>query len=184
MLEDHKTEVDAIFLFAGTNDFNGNTPLGDWFIEGEKSVLKDLNSKEKQKRRFREFNFNTDSFKGSINSVLAFLKEAYYDKQIVLLTPIHRAYATFGEQNVQYDEMYSNAIGNFFDEYVATVKEAANIWSCELIDLNSASGLFPLYDKSADKYFCNIATDRLHPNVAGHKRLADTILSKLGNIRI
>ena len=24
-------EIDAVFIFAGTNDFNGNVPLGEWY---------------------------------------------------------------------------------------------------------------------------------------------------------
>lgn len=187
MLEEHKTDVDAIFVFAGTNDFYGNIPLGNWYIESERTVLKSFNTENgeiKETRKFREFNFDTTTFRGSINTVLSFLKENYPDKQIVLMTPIHRAFATFGPENVQYDEMYSNSIGVFFDEYVAAVKEAANVWATELIDLNAVSGFFPLYDKNAEKYFCNTETDRLHPNFEGHIRLAKLLEKKLTSIDV
>lgn len=60
---------------------------------------------------------------------MSFIKENYYDKQIVLMITIHRAFATFGKENIQYDKMHSNSIGVFFDEYVSMVKEAANIWA-------------------------------------------------------
>ena len=187
MYEEHKTDVDAIFLFAGTNDFYGNIPLGDWYIESEKAVLKNFNTEtdeNKEIRKLRKFNFDTTTFKGSINAVLSFLKENYYDKQIVLMTPIHRAFATFGPANVQYDEMHSNSIGLFFDEYVSAVKEASNIWATELIDLNAVSGFFPLYDKNAEKYFCNTQTDRLHPNFEGHIKLAKIIENKIRAIYV
>lgn len=187
MYEEHKTDVDAIFLFAGTNDFYGNIPLGDWFIESEKTVLKTLKNDGtdiSEVRKFREFNFDTTTFRGSVNTVLSFLKENYYDKQIVLMTPIHRAFATFGPANVQYDEMHSNSIGVFFDEYVSAVKEASNIWATELIDLNAVSGFLPLYDKNAQKYFCNTKTDRLHPNFEGHIKLAKIIENKIRVINV
>lgn len=187
MFEENQNDIDAVFLFAGTNDFNGGVPLGDWFIESEKIVAKTLNTSlqsNSQIRKYREFNYDTKTFKGCINLVLSYLKTNYPDKQIVLMTPIHRAYATFGNENVQYDEMHSNAIGVFFDEYVMAVKEAANIWSTELIDTNACSGFFPLYDKSANLYFCNFFTDRLHPNSIGHQRLAETIAKKMINIPV
>ena len=100
------------------------------------------------------------------------------------MTPIHRAYATFGPENVQYDEMHSNSIGLFFEEYVSAVKEASNIWATEIIDLNAVSGFFPLFDKNAEKYFCNTQTDRLHPNFEGHRKLAKIIEKKIITIDI
>ena len=98
-----------------------------------------------------------------------------FPKEIILLTPLHRAYATFGPQNVQYDELHSNDAGIFFEEYVQAVKEGAERWSVRLIDSHRDSGLFPLCDDNAKKYFVNSDTDRLHLNKEGHFRLAKTI---------
>ena len=186
MLAEQKNDVDAIFVFAGTNDFKGNKPLGEWYSETEVS-LPNRHDKTLAKmitRKHREFNYDTKTFKGSINTVLSFLKKHYFDKQIILLTPIHRAYATFSEDNLQYDETYSNTLGIFFDEYVKAVKEAANIWATELIDLNSVSGLFPLNDDSAAKYFRDVNTDRLHPKAEGHEKIAKAIARKMITIDV
>ena len=76
------------------------------------------------------------------------------------------------------DEMYENARGLFFDEYVKAIKEAGNVWAVPVIDLNSLSGLFPLYDAGA-QMFNKMDTDRLHPNDAGHSRMAKTIMQQL-----
>ena len=182
MLSERGNDVDAIFLFAGTNDFNGSIPLGEWYCEKEKAISDTAHGE--CVLRHREFNFDEKTFKGSINTVLSFLRLHYWDKKIILLTPIHRAYATFGADNIQYDEMYANTAGIFFDEYITAVKEAANIWSCELIDLNSVSGLFPLNEDNAQKYFCSKETDRLHPNAAGHRKLANAIARKMITIEV
>ena len=48
-------------------------------------------------------------------------------------------------------------------------------FACEIIDLFSVSGMYPLADCSAKAFFINTETDRLHPNEAGHKLLADVI---------
>ena len=182
VLADRGDDVDAVFLLAGTNDFRGGVPLGEWYVESEKRVF-DAAGGERFLRH-REFNFDEKTFKGGINSVLSFVRKHYWDKEIVLMTPIHRAFACFGADNVQYDEMHANSIGVFFDEYVNAVKQAANVWSVELIDLNCASGLFPLNDDNAKKYFCNTETDRLHPNAEGHRLLADVIAKKMININV
>lgn len=186
MYEEKKDDVDAIFVFAGTNDFKGDIPLGEWYTESERLLPNRLDESlaVMQTRKYREFNFDTKTFKGSINTVLGFLKKHYHDKKIVLLTPLHRAYATFGENNVQYDEMHSNSIGLFVDEYVNAVKEAANVWATELVDLNSISGLFPLNDDNAEKYFCKKDTDRLHPNAEGHKKIAKALARKMTTIDV
>ena len=80
--------------------------------------------------------------------------------------------------SIQPDEMYENARGIFFDEYVKAIKETGNVWAVPVIDLNSLSGLFPLYDAGA-QMFNKPDTDRLHPNDAGHSRMAKTIMQQL-----
>ena len=84
------------------------------------------------------------TFRGRINIGLNYLKSHFPEKQIVLLTPIHRAYAKFSDDNVQPDERYQNKCGAYIDDYVQAVKEAANVWSVPVIDLNAVSGLNPM----------------------------------------
>nr|WP_254364411.1 hypothetical protein [Segatella copri] len=95
-----------------------------------------------------------------------------------MMTPVHRALFASGDKNIQPDEMYENARGIFFDEYVKAIKETGNVWAVPVIDLNSLSGLFPLYDAGA-QMFNKPDTDRLHPNDAGHSRMAKTIMQQL-----
>lgn len=106
------------------------------------------------------------------------LKQMYPTKQIVVMTPVHRALFASGDKNIQPDEMYENARGIFFDEYVKAIKETGNVWAVPVIDLNSLSGLFPLYDAGA-QMFNKPDTNRLHPNDAGHSRMAKTIMQQL-----
>lgn len=185
MHNDFGSDVDVIFVFAGTNNFNGGTPLGSWYDETEENVVsmknEDGTPAEYQKRRKRSFNLDNETFKGCINTVMSYLKHNYATKQIIMMTPIHRAFAQFSNDNIQYNELYSNKIGLFIDEYVQALREASQIWSAELIDLNRIGGFFPLYDEGK-MYFVNKDTDCLHLNAAGHNRLADIIGSKLSNI--
>lgn len=167
--------IDAILIFAGTNDYNHNTPLGTFYRETAKKT--NFNGTTVT-RKYRTIVEDDTTFCGRINKVMAFLKKNYPDKQIVVLTPIHRGFATFSEKNVQPEESFSNDLGLYIDDYVTVLREASSVWSVPLIDLFSLSGLFPMLDSNA-KFFMNEFTDRLHPNSAGNFRLAKTIQYQL-----
>lgn len=106
------------------------------------------------------------TFCGRINKTLSLLKENYPDKQIIILTPIHRGDFIGSSTNVQPNENYANGIGLYLEEYVETLKKAAAYWSVPVIDLNALSGIFPVSD--AFLPYCTGETDRLHPNAKGH----------------
>lgn len=176
---EHADDVDAIIVFIGTNDFNAAVPLGEWFDEKEEEVLAAVHGpKAMVKRVKREPNTDQSTYKGRINKAIQTLKQTYPTKQIVILTPIHRAFATFGEQNIQPSEAYQNAIGEWFSSYVDAVKEAGNIWSVPVVDINALSGLYPLMPEF-HHFFGNPSNDQLHPNDAGHVRIARTLYYQL-----
>lgn len=87
----------------------------------------------------------------------------------MLLTPLHRSLAEFGETNVQPDESYQNACGEYIDTYIQAVKEAGNVWGMPVIDLNAVSGMNPMVEEQL-VYFYDSGFDRLHPNTKGHER--------------
>jgi len=161
--EEKGNGVDAILIFAGTNDYNHNTPIGQFFTETTKQTNHNGNVVT---RKYRTPVVNDTTFCGRINKVMSYLKANYPQQQIVIMTPIHRGYAKFGEKNVQPDENYCNGLGLYIDTYIDVLKQAASYWAVPLIDLYSQSGLYPLADAQA-QYFHNADADRLHPNAAG-----------------
>ena len=175
----HGDDFDAIIIFIGTNDFNAGIPIGQWYTETTEDVETAVHAPRsivKRKKRTPVMDKNT--YCGRINIAMDKLKKMYPNKQIVLLTPIHRAYANFSDTNIQPTEAYQNCCGEYFDKYVKCVKEAGNIWSVPVIDLNSLCGLYPL-EKEQLIYFNNKDTDQLHPNALGQERMAKTILWQL-----
>ena len=176
---EHGNDFDAILIFMGTNDYNAGVPLGEWYSETVDSVRAAVHKpSEVVARRHRHFLMDNNTLRGRINIAMSKLKQMYPTKQIVLMTPIHRAFFGSSDKNIQPDESYENVRGIFFDEYVKAIKEAGNVWAVPVIDLNSLSGLFPLYDAGA-QMFNKPKTDRLHPNDAGHERMAKTIMYQL-----
>ena len=103
--------------------------------------------------RKRTHSLDGGTLRGRINVAMSCLRECFPKTRIVLLTPIHRGFATFGAKNVQPDEAYANELGLFIDDYVAAIKEAGNA-----------------------------ETDRLHPSAAGHERIAEAISMAVGDL--
>lgn len=173
--KEHGFDVDAIIIFAGTNDYNHNIPMGNFYSETAKET--NFNG-TMVTRKYRTLPESDSTFCGRINKVMAFLKKNYPDQQIIIMTPIHRGFAKFREKNVQPEENFSNDLGLYIDDYVNTLKKAASVWAVPLIDLYSISGLYPVEDSNV-KYFMNKETDRLHPSSLGNYRLAQTIRYQL-----
>lgn len=180
---EHGDDVDAIIVFIGTNDYNAGIPVGKWFTEYEDTVTAGSRSRLGLYKRTKRTPIMSDStFCGRINIGITALKTMYPDKQIVLLTPLHRAFASF-RTNVQPDENCQNFCGEYVDRYVVAVKEAANVWGIPVIDLNSVSGMNPMVD-SQIPYFNRKDTDKLHPSTSGQRRMARTLLYQLAALPV
>lgn len=177
--EEHGDDVDAILILMGTNDYNNAVPLGRWYDEKMDTVTYGHRyAKRVEDRMRRTPSMDRATYRGRINYALDSLKRTYPDKQIVLLTPIHRSIFHANDKNWQSPEDFTNRCGEYLDAYVADVIQAGRIWSVPVIDLNSLCGLYPLHDGHA-KYYKSAETDRLHPNDAGHRRMARTLYYQL-----
>ncbi|MBR4970059.1 MAG: SGNH/GDSL hydrolase family protein [Alistipes sp.] len=193
LIAEHGQEVDAIMIFVGTNDYNASVPLGEWFTEEvvnvEVSGPRGSKSGVVTERKKRTLVLDKSTVRGRINIAMAQLKREYPTKQIILLTPIHRGTALLSDRNIQPDELHANGVGEYIDAYVDVVKEAANVWAVPVIDLNSICGLYPLEESNA-LYWRRPSLgkssksgkgriDRLHPNSAGHLRMARALAYQL-----
>lgn len=172
---------DAILIFLGTNDYNAGVPLGEWYQMTEEDVNRRGVTIRQPRRNFAK---NMGTFRGRINTVMEYLKHNFPEQQIVLMTPLHRGYANFGGSNVQPTESFPNVLGLYLEDYIKALREAADIWSVPLIDLYRDSGLYP-DDPAYARYFRDggeNGKDSLHPNGAGHLRIAKTIAAKLRSL--
>ena len=182
--EEHGDSVDAILVFIGTNDYNAGVPIGEWFTESPEKVMAGIHEpKHLVDRRHRYPVMSDSTYRGRINKALDCVKRMYPRKQIVLLTPIHRAEFYANEKNWQPREDYTNQCGEYIDAYVESVKEAGNLWAVPVIDLNALCGLYPLMDEMA-QFFKSAENDRLHPNDEGHRRMALTIMQQLSALPV
>lgn len=177
--EEHGDSIDAIIIFIGTNDFNAGVPLGQWYNEQVEQVMAGIHETKHLVDRMRRTPQMTDStYRGRINIALNHVKRLYPTKQIVVLTPIHRAGFYANDRNWQPTEEYQNKCGEYVSAYVQASREAADVWAVPVIDWAASSGLFPIMDEHT-AYFANGDNDRLHPNDKGHERLARTLMYQL-----
>ena len=177
--EEHGDGFDAITIFIGTNDFIDDIPLGEWYDSKPTLVNKALGYPANDYLLVKRTpSMDEGTLKGRINIAISGLKQMFPEKQIVILTPVHRAFATFGSGNIQPDESYPNRLGLYIHDYVEAIKETANVWSIPVIDLNALCGLNPMLEEHV-RYFANPETDRLHPNAKGHERIARTLMYQL-----
>ena len=163
----------------GTNDFNSSVPIGEWFTEKEEQVMAARGEVKKLvTRKKRTPIMSAETYKGRINIGITQLKKLFPDKQIVLLTPLHRSFAEFGEKNVQPDESYQNGCGEYIDAYIQAIKDAGNLWGIAVIDFNALTGLNPMIEEQLI-YFHDAGFDRLHPSTEGQQRMARTLMYQL-----
>lgn len=187
MQQTDSTTIDVIFIWAGTNDYNHGIPMGQFFTERDTTCNRNGRIVP---ARHREWQMSDSTFCGRINMCLSWLKHEYPSTQVIVMTPIHRAYANFSDPsrnklNVQPDEDFTNEQGLYIEDYIAALRQACQYWSVPCIDLFQDSGLYPM-EELHGQYFADPigdATtgryDRLHPNNAGHIRLGKTIAAHL-----
>ena len=176
---EHGDNFDAITIFIGTNDYNAGIPLGEWYDKTTEMVTAARGHDPAEILMVkRSPSMDGNTLRGRINIAISTLKQLFPEKQIVILTPVHRAYAKFGEKNIQPAECYPNSLGLYISDYVEAIKETANIWSVPVIDLNALCGLNPMIEEHV-QYFAKPDTDRLHPNAKGHERIARTLMYQL-----
>ena len=164
-------EVDAIFVLAGTNDYNGSVPRGEWYETKTETAMR---SQGPAQLKHRILSMDANTFRGRINRLMHYLKHNFPRQQVVLMTAIHRGYATFVQKNIQPDESFGNLNGEFIDDYNDDIRAAGRLWSVPVLDLFAQSGLYP-NEPAHMRYFSNEKRDRLHPSAEGHRRIAETM---------
>ena len=177
--KEHGAGVDAFLILMGTNDYNMGVPVGEWYTESVEYVLagSDMSAPATmQFRKRRNLVMDNATMKGRMNIALKLIKEKYPRCPIVLLTPLKRGWFQIDEGNVQPEETYQNRAGEYLDAYVDAIKEAANVWSVNVIDLHAVSNMDPLHGQD---FYYQGGNDLLHPGAEGSRHLASVLYYQL-----
>ena len=110
-----------------------------------------------------------DTFWGACHELMRLLIERYPGKPIVFCTPLHRLNEELPDPG---NRSGSNAN---LREYIEIIRETARYYSLPVLDLHAACGIQPSVPVIREL----LIPDGLHPNDAGHARLADCIANFL-----
>ena len=146
-------DSDIITIYMGTNDYGHETPMGT--IDDTEDV----------------------SFYGALNVIIPGIQKAHPDALLVWMTPTHRY--GFGTSKMlgtafTYDHL-PNGRGYSLDDYVDAIKEVCDKYDVPVIDLFTLSGMDPSLSEVRSQYM----PDGLHPNSAGHEKIAAIVGASL-----
>ena len=120
---------------------------------------------------FGQFSDRTsDTFCGALHVLYRALLERYPQAYILILTPLHRL-----EEDCPRGDGSKEADAPLLQTYVEAIRETAAYYALPVLDLWATSGLQPQVPVIRERYM----PDGLHPNDAGHEKLAAAILRVL-----
>lgn len=108
-----------------------------------------------------------DTFYGAYHLLMQQLIERYPYAQLIVMTPLHR----IGEEMMPFNEAGVRRVGPL-KCYVEAIREVAEFYSVPVVDLFAESGLQPRVKLLREMY----VPDGLHPNDAGHIKIANCLL--------
>ena len=135
-------------IAGGINDFRQNAPLGTLGLMGDTNI-------------------NTNTFYGALRDAIEYLISCNPNMHICLMTPLQC-------DNKGKDVNYVNAAGLKIIDYVNAIKDVGTMYSIQVIDLYSCSGLNA-------KNLSALTEDGLHPNGAGYDFITPVIAQHLNS---
>lgn len=112
----------------------------------------------------------SETFCGALHVLFTKLYERYPAAQLVVMTPTHR----LSEADSVMNEFGVRRSGNL-RAYVQAIRDAAEDFAVPVLDLFRVSGIQPSVPALREAYM----PDGLHPNDAGHAKIADKLIGFL-----
>lgn len=113
-----------------------------------------------------------NTFCGAMNVLCENLINTFPDSKIVFITPLHRI-----EEDLLWNSMGVRNVGTLSD-YCEIIRNICSVYSIPVFDAYSEMGINPNIEVQKLRYM----NDGVHPNDAGHEKLADYIITKLKTI--
>jgi lysophospholipase L1-like esterase len=119
---------------------------------------------------FGSFDDRTEeTFCGAFHCLMGKLINRYPHAQLVVMTPLHRL--SEGSLIGSFGQIHGAQLEN----YVDMIRKIAGYYAVPVLDLYRVSGLQPKVPVLQELYM----PDGLHPNEAGHRRIADKLAAFL-----
>ena len=110
------------------------------------------------------------TFYGALKYLLGNINTRYPTARIFFMTPLHQAGYGFPEKN--------NTTGFTQQQYVEAIREMCDLYGVTVIDMYQKSGLtYHNMNASLGLY----STDGIHPNAAGHRKMAEIVINAIAD---
>jgi hypothetical protein len=128
-------------------------------------------------------NYVTTSFTGSVNKTFKDLQTKFPNGKFLICPSLKNGGYTNENNNEGVNMTYltKNRINKFQQEYTDRILRCAELHSMATLDLYRVAGYDPLNPAQSAVFTAN-TTDKLHPNQAGHIRLADIMQNKIKDL--
>ena len=114
------------------------------------------------------------TFRGACDLLFEKLIERFPDRLIVVMGPLHRS----GEDDpCGTPGRKSGPVGTLYD-YAEIIRKSARKYAIPYLDLMACSGMTPRIPAQKERYM----PDGLHPNDAGHEKIARLLIAFLENL--
>lgn len=162
-------DEDLIIIFAGTNDFGHQMPLGEPWTETEHD--------KGNKIKTATTDTYATTFCGGIHKVVETINEKYEYIPIVICTPLHRNYPSTSAGYPD-NSHWSNSESLYIDDYIEAIEKVASFYGIPVFNAYRLTGLYPINATQNSKYFA----DGIHPNADGHKVIGEGLALFIKNI--
>lgn len=166
------SSADMVVVFAGTNDFSYDSKaIGSHFAEETITP----NSRIGNKKRVPPS--DTDTFSGAVHELILAIRAIIGEKPMLIMTPLNRGRTSASTYNPNSAEC--NANGDYLTDFVDALKDIGRFYSIPVFDTGAVFNVDPTKKVGTGQsaYFY----DNLHPNDAGHERLAKLLYKFIAN---
>ena len=175
-------DSDVIFIWGGTNDFSYDiNPIGDLFVEETITSNTYIGTKK------RVAPTNTDAFSGALHELLSTVRTLNPTAKVIYLTIMNRGkWNTGAYSNKRPSSLEQNANGDWITDYNEAIHKICEFYAVPVIDINSLINQNWAYDDSTSspKILQSMDDDGIHPNAAGHARIAEIVFNYVINNRL
>lgn len=116
---------------------------------------------------------NNTTFIGALNQLAYQLQFKYTKAKIIFMTPLISKW-----ESCPYDYVVNGA-GAILEKYREAMREVAKLQSCVVFETHIMSGLNPNNGMIMNTYYDPSNIDGIHPNTAGHTRIALPLINTL-----
>ena len=166
------SSADMVVVFAGTNDFSYDSKaIGSHFAEETITPNSRIGSKKRVPPS------DTDTFSGAVHELILAIRAIIGEKPMLIMTPLNRGRTSASTYNPNTAEC--NANGDYLTDFVDALKDIGRFYSIPVFETGAVFNVDPTKKVGTGQsaYFY----DTLHPNDAGHERLAKLLYKFIAN---